>query len=63
MGLFSVYLAYRHGKKKAERRARRDDRAAADERDHFDDEDDECDECGHPLSKHSDDDPPLCPNY
>jgi predicted Zn-ribbon and HTH transcriptional regulator len=26
-------------------------------------DDDLCDDCGYAFSKHSDDDPPLCPNY
>ena len=72
MGLFGAYLAYRHGKKKAERRAemeairderRRRQEAAFDEDDDDDDDDPTCDDCGYALSKHSDDDPPLCPNY
>lgn len=73
MGLFGAYLIYRHGRKKARRSARREidelqDRldeleAEADSSD--DDVDDElvCDLCGHRLAQHSDDDPPLCPNY
>ena len=60
MGLFGAYLAYRHGRKKAERRARRE---IDDLRDEIDDGDLICDECGHRLEQHSDDDPPLCPSY
>lgn len=59
MGLFGAYLAYRHGKKKAERRAQRERDEAR-----FDADDDiVCDNCGHRLSQHSDDDPPMCPHY
>ena len=61
MGLFGAYLAYRHGRKKAERRARRE---LDDLRDEIDSRDEPvCDNCGHRLSQHSDDDPPLCPRY
>ena len=60
MGLLSTYLAYRHGRKKAERRARRAEEPMYDEPagDQL-----VCDNCGHRLEQHSDDDPPLCPNY
>lgn len=65
MGLLGAYLAYRHGKKKAERQAELDDireerrrrrtgRPASD---------DVCRECGYAFAKHSDDDPPRCPRY
>lgn len=68
MGLFGAYLAYRHGKRKAERRAEmeaiREERRRRRDAAFEDDEDDPtCDDCGYALSKHSDDDPPLCPNY
>ena len=58
MGLFGAYLIYRHGRKKARRAARR-------EIDELQDRLDElvCDLCGLRLAPHSDDDPPLCPNY
>ncbi|MFZ9157723.1 MAG: hypothetical protein ACO230_06480 [Ilumatobacteraceae bacterium] len=65
MGLFGAYLAYRHGKKKAERRAEREE--IREERHRRQSgipaDDDLCDDCGYAFSKHSDDDPPLCPNY
>jgi rubrerythrin len=65
MGLFGAYLAYRHGKKKAERRAEmeeiREERRRR--RAGIPADDDICDDCGYPFSKHSDDDPPLCPTY
>lgn len=68
MGLFGAYLAYRHGKRKAERRAemeaiREERRRRRDAAFEDDEVDPTCDDCGYALSKHSDDDPPLCPNY
>ena len=63
MGLFGAYLAYRHGRKKAERRAQRELDDLRDEMESADDDDAVCDNCGYGLSKHSDDDPPLCPHY
>jgi hypothetical protein len=54
MGLFLGYLAYRHGKKKGERRARAAER--------FDDDSElECDECGYVESQHDEDG--RCPSY
>lgn len=65
MGLFGAYLAYRHGKKKAERRAEMEDirEERRRRRAGIPADDDICDECGYAFAKHSDDDPPLCPNY
>ena len=60
MGLFTAFIAYRHGRKKAERRARRE---LDDLRDELDGSESVCDECGYRLEQHSDDDPPLCPSY
>jgi hypothetical protein len=42
MGLFTFYLGYRHGKKKAARRRAREEWATQD----WSDEDPECDTCG-----------------
>ena len=54
MGLFLGYLAYRHGKKKGEHRARAAER--------FDDDSElECDECGYVESQHDEDG--RCPSY
>ena len=55
MGLFTTYLAYRHGKKKAERRAAR--------RESHDDEDQYvvCDFCGFEFRFHADDEDQTCP--
>jgi rubrerythrin len=69
MGLFGAYLAYRHGKKKAERRAELEDireerrRRRAGVPAQNDIYDDICDDCGYAFAKHSDDDPPRCPSY
>jgi len=65
MGLFGAYLAYRHGKKKAERRAEREEirEERRRRRAGIPAADDICDDCGYAFAKHSDDDPPLCPNY
>ncbi|MTA28164.1 MAG: hypothetical protein F2562_04835 [Actinobacteria bacterium] len=65
MGLFGAYLAYRHGKKKAERRAEMEDirEERRRRRAGIPAADDICDDCGHAFVKHSDDDPPLCPSY
>ncbi len=52
MGLLTGYLAYRHGKKKAERKAR-----ACDEWN----SDDECENCGYLASQHSEEG--QCPTY
>ena len=55
MGLFGAYLWYRHGKKKATRRARR-------ELDEFVEEANEvCDNCGYTAAQHSDEG--YCPTY
>lgn len=69
MGLFGAYLIYRHGRKKARRAARREIDELQDRLEELeaevDSSDDElvCDLCGHRLAQHSDDEPPLCPNY
>jgi hypothetical protein len=55
MGLFTTYLAYRHGKNKAERRAAR--RASLDDEDQYV----VCDFCGFELRFHADDDDQTCP--
>ena len=55
MGLFMTYLAYRHGKKKAERKAARNQQW-----EHFDDFD-TCDSCGFEMRFHADDDSMTCP--
>ena len=52
MGLFTGYLAYRHGKKKAERKARARDEWNSD---------DECENCGYLASQHSEEG--QCPSY
>lgn len=69
MGLFGAYLAYQHGKKKAIRKAEREDmrderrrRQDSASNEPFDD-DESCEDCGYAFSKHSDDDPPQCPSY
>ncbi|CAB4608325.1 unannotated protein [freshwater metagenome] len=54
MGLFVGYLAYRHGKKKAERRAHRNAEWETET-------DLECDFCGYVESQH--DDEGRCPSY
>ena len=60
VGLFSFYLGYRHGKKKAARRRARQE--WWDDLNSVPDEDDpECDNCGHPESRHDDDG--NCPSY
>lgn len=60
MGLFGAYLAYRHGRKKAERRAATD--SARDERLRRKN-DPVCESCGYRASQHSDDGLERCPNY
>ena len=64
MGLFSFYLGYRHGKKKAARRRARqewwEDLQSGPDVDDSED-DPECDSCGHPESRHDDDG--NCPSY
>ena len=60
MGLFGAYVAYRHGKKKAERRA--DMQSAREER-LLRKSDPTCELCGYRRSKHSDDGQNLCPSY
>ena len=55
MGLFMTYLAYRHGKKKAERKAAR--RESHDDADQYI----VCDYCGFELRFHADDDSITCP--
>jgi hypothetical protein len=60
MGLFGAYLAYRHGKKKAERRATM---ASAREERLLRKSDPTCELCGYRRSKHSDDGQDLCPSY
>ena len=55
MGLFMTYLAYRHGKKKAERKAAR--QAQYEEIDQFE----VCDLCGFELRFHADDEDQTCP--
>ena len=60
MGLFGAYVAYRHGKKKAERRA--DMQSAREER-LLRKSDPTCELCGYRRSKHSDDGQNLCPRY
>jgi hypothetical protein len=60
MGLFGAYLAYRHGKKKAERRS--DMQSAREER-LLRKSDPTCGACGFRRSKHSDDGQNLCPKY
>ncbi len=60
MGLFGAYLAYRHGRKKAERRA---DMQSAREELLLRKSDPTCESCGYRLSKHSDDGQNLCPSY
>jgi rubrerythrin len=52
MGLFTGYLAYRHGKKKAERKARERDAWSSD---------DECENCGYLASQHNEEG--RCPSY
>ncbi len=58
MGLVGAYLWYRHGKKKAERRARRE---FADLEDELDNTDDVCQNCGYTATQHSDEGD--CPSY
>jgi len=60
MGIFTTYLAYRAGRRRAERKAHHAEVESC-----FDevDPDEICDSCGHRLAQHSDDDPPLCPRY
>ena len=60
MGLFGAYLSYRHGVKKAERKAALE--SARDERIRRR-TDPVCQSCGYRLSKHSDDGQNLCPIY
>ena len=60
MGLVGAYLSYRHGKKKAERKAALE--SARDERIRRR-TDPVCQSCGYRLSKHSDDGQNLCPRY
>jgi len=60
MGLFGAYVAYRHGKKKAERRATM--QSAREER-LLRKSDPTCESCGYRRSKHSDDGQNLCPSY
>jgi len=60
MGLFGTYLAYRHGKKKAERRATM---ASSREERLLRKSDPTCELCGYRRSKHSDDGQDLCPSY
>ncbi len=60
MGLFGAYLSYRHGMKKAERKAALE--SARDERIRRR-TDPVCQSCGYRLSKHSDDGQNLCPRY
>lgn len=60
MGLFGAYLSYRHGKKKAERKAAVN--SARDERIRRR-TDPVCQSCGYRLSQHSDDGQNLCPSY
>ena len=55
MGLFTTYLAYRHGKNKAERRAAR--RTSQDDSDQYN----VCDYCGFELRFHADDGDQTCP--
>lgn len=55
MGLFTTYLAYRHGKKKAERKAAR--RESHDDADQYI----VCDYCGFEMRFHADDDSMTCP--
>jgi len=50
MGLFTTYIGYRLGRKKA----------AAEIEDMLDDR---CENCGHTLSQHSRDGRQLCPTY
>lgn len=57
MGLFSFYLGYRKGRRRAERRAGRDAWWANDD---VVDED-ICDNCGYRASQHSDEG--MCPDY
>jgi len=58
MGVLGAYLWYRHGKKKAERRARR---AIADIEVDLDEASEECETCGHTRAQHSDEG--YCPSY
>ena len=60
MGLFGAYLAYRHGRKKAERRA--DMQTAREER-LLRKSDPTCKSCGYRSGKHSDDGQNICPSY
>ncbi len=57
MGLFTFYLGYRHGKKKAARRRAREEWATQD----WSDDDPECESCGYLASQH--DDEGTCPSY
>ena len=57
MGLFTFYLGYRHGKKKAARRRAREEWAAQE----WSDDDPECESCGYLASQH--DDEGTCPSY
>ena len=58
MGLVGAYLWYRHGRKKAERRARRE---LAEYQDSLDDADEICENCGYTAAQHSDEG--YCPSY
>ena len=55
MGLFGAYLAYRHGKKKAERRAEmeaiRDERRRRRDAAFEDDDDPTCDDYGYEIGR------------
>ena len=53
MGLFTAYLAYRYGKRRAAKRARDES---------FDDEYEICDNCGFERRFHADDEEASCHN-
>ncbi len=62
MGLFTFYLGYRHGKKKAARRRAREEWATQDwSTEDWSDDDPECESCGYLASQH--DDEGTCPSY
>ena len=60
VGLFGTYLSYRHGVKKAERKAAM--QSAREER-LLRKSDPTCESCGYRRSKHSDEGQNLCPSY
>ena len=58
MGLLGAYVWYRHGKKKAQRKARRE---LAEYTEAFEEANEVCDNCGYTAAQHSDEG--YCPSY